>query len=91
MVIISEIIGCNLKYDYKPSNAEAMELVGQNVDIVACAKHCLDFEEKCDHGWVYHAGNRKVGRISSRVEPDWSTSLSRTVPRSCLASSLMPY
>ena len=57
---ISEIIGCNLQYDYKPSNSESMELVGQNVDIAACAQHCLDSKE-CKHGWVYHAGNRKVG------------------------------
>ena len=57
---ISEIIGCNLQYDYKPSNPEALELVGQNVDIVGCSQHCLDSKD-CRHGWVYHAGNRKVG------------------------------
>ena len=64
MDFISEIIGCNLQYNVKPSKAEAMELVEQNVDIVACAKHCLDSRD-CQHGWVYHAGNRKVGRTET--------------------------
>ena len=63
MDFISEIIGCNLQYNYQPRNASVMELVEQNLDIVACAKHCLDTRAKCQHGWVYHAGNRKVGKI----------------------------
>ena len=62
MDFVSEIIGCNLKYDYKPSKAEAMKLVEQIEDVVVCAKHCLDSKD-CRHGWVYHAGNRKVGRM----------------------------
>ena len=60
MDFISEIIGCNLKYDYKPNNLEAMKLVEEIVEVVACAKHCLDSND-CRNGWVYHAGNRQVG------------------------------
>ena len=59
---ISEIIGCNLQYDYKPSKAELMKLVEHIEDLVACAKHCLD-SNNCPHGWVFDAGKRNVSRI----------------------------
>ena len=62
MKIISEIIGCNLKYNYKPNNESALEFVEQNQNIVSCAKHCLDSED-CPYGWVYHTGNKKVFRL----------------------------
>ena len=57
MDFISEIIGCNLKYNYKPSQDGALELVEQNEDIFSCVRHC---SEDCLYGWVYHAGNKKV-------------------------------
>ena len=56
---ISEIIGCNLHHNFKPSSKESLKFVKQNVDIVYCAKTCLELRD-CRHGWAYHAGNRKV-------------------------------
>ena len=59
---ISEIIGCNFQYNYKPGNESGLELVEQNKDIVSCAKHCLHSED-CPYGWVYHTGSKKVINI----------------------------
>ena len=63
--IISEIIGCNLKYNYKPKhNVGVLEFVEQNIDIFSCARHCLHSEAE----WITLIGRDCRGTVFSLVE-----------------------
>ena len=66
---MTEIHGCSFNYNYKVANETVMEPVLQDVDmdIFTCAAYCFKNAFTCVNGWLYHAGNKKVGISWSHI------------------------
>ena len=66
---MTEIHGCSFNYNYKVANETVMEPVLQDVDmdIFTCAAYCFKNAFTCVNGWLYHAGNKKVGISCSYI------------------------
>ena len=64
----SKILGCELRYNQRPNSTEDYDLKYENIDMLECAKECLNDKSCLFKGWIFNVAREVKKNLDFMIQ-----------------------